>query len=76
MEKYIEKYYSVYNQYFHKKYKSYIIFCSETSIMGMDICLVLKRIYIEIPYKKVLNYIKYYHTEKKYGGAEERLWKI
>ena len=66
MEKYIEKYEGCYNQYFHK-YSARTVHNKNGEKHSLWKWTNLDRLdEIEIPYKKVsVDYIKYYHTEKK-----------
>ena len=66
MEKYIEKYEGCYNQYFHK-YSARTVHNKNGEKHSLWKWTNLGRLdEIEIPYKKVsVDYIKYYHTEKK-----------
>jgi len=66
MEKYIEKYEGSYNQYFHK-YSARTVHNENSEKHSLWEWTKLGRLdEIEIPYKEVsVEYIKYYHTEKK-----------
>ena len=66
MEKYIEKYEGCYNQYFHK-YSARTVHNKNGEKHPLWKWTNLDRLNeIEIPYKEVsVNYIKYFHTEKK-----------
>ena len=78
MEKYIEKYEGCYNQYFHK-YSARTVHNENGEKHPLWEWTNLGRLdEIEIPYKKVsVDYIKYYHTEKKNMEVlKKRLWKI